>query len=206
MLAGYARFTGEQTSYAEIVHAAKLQIMREELAAEVERLTGLLADVCERHRRQRDHTRRELRDALREMIAAFPVYRTYARPGQPAQRRGPGARGRRRGRGPLAAPARPRRRAARLHRRAGHRSSSRRGRGRLHDAVRPGERAGHGQGRGRHRVLPLPAPWSRSTRSAATRAASAGRSEDFHRAMADAARRLAGGDAHPVDPRHQAQR
>ena len=83
MLASYARFTGEEQSYREVVHAAKIQIMRDELAAEVERLTGLLADVCEGHRRQRDHTRRELRDALREVIAAFPVYRTYARPGRP---------------------------------------------------------------------------------------------------------------------------
>ena len=78
---GYMRFTGDHDSYPDIVHAAKLQIMREELAAEVERLTGLLADVCERHRRQRDQTRRDLRDTLREVIAAFPVYRTYARPG-----------------------------------------------------------------------------------------------------------------------------
>ncbi|HTV98889.1 MAG TPA: malto-oligosyltrehalose synthase [Streptosporangiaceae bacterium] len=80
----YARFTGLRQEYAEIAHAAKHQIMREELVAEVERLTGLLASVCERHRRQRDHTRRELRDALREVIAAFGVYRTYARPGRPA--------------------------------------------------------------------------------------------------------------------------
>ena len=83
MLAGYARFTGEPTDYPEIVHAAKVQIMHDDLAAEVERLTGLLADVCENHRRQRDHTRRELRDALREVIAAFGVYRGYARPGRP---------------------------------------------------------------------------------------------------------------------------
>ena len=83
MLAGYVRFTGQQEGYSEVVHAAKLQIMRDVLAAEVERLTGLLADVCEGHRRQRDHTRRELRDALREVIAAFPVYRTYASPGRP---------------------------------------------------------------------------------------------------------------------------
>ena len=59
MRACYASFTGQQADYAEVVYAAKLQIMREELAAEVERLTGLLADVCERHRRHRDHTRRE---------------------------------------------------------------------------------------------------------------------------------------------------
>jgi (1->4)-alpha-D-glucan 1-alpha-D-glucosylmutase len=83
MLACYARFTGEPTDYPEIVHAAKIQIMHDDLAAEVERLTGLLADVCEGHRRQRDNTRRELRDALREVISAFGVYRSYARPGRP---------------------------------------------------------------------------------------------------------------------------
>jgi (1->4)-alpha-D-glucan 1-alpha-D-glucosylmutase len=83
MLASYAGFTGQGQDYAEVMYAAKLQIMREDLAAEVERLTALLADVCERHRRHRDYTRRELRDALREVIAAFPVYRMYVRAGHP---------------------------------------------------------------------------------------------------------------------------
>jgi (1->4)-alpha-D-glucan 1-alpha-D-glucosylmutase len=79
----FARFTGAAERYADVAHAAKLQIMRADLATEVERLTGMLADICERHRRQRDHTRRELRDVLIEVLAAFGVYRTYPRPGQP---------------------------------------------------------------------------------------------------------------------------
>ena len=79
----YARFTGEETDYAEVVHAAKLQVMRTILAAEVERLTSLLARVCDRHRRERDYTRRELRDVLRELIAGYPVYRGYPWPGRP---------------------------------------------------------------------------------------------------------------------------
>jgi (1->4)-alpha-D-glucan 1-alpha-D-glucosylmutase len=83
MLAAYLRFTGEPISYREIVYAAKLQIMREDLAAELERLTGLLVEVCERYRRVRDFTRPDLRETLRELIAAFGVYRTYARPGRP---------------------------------------------------------------------------------------------------------------------------
>jgi (1->4)-alpha-D-glucan 1-alpha-D-glucosylmutase len=83
MRACYTRFTGQAQDYDEVVYAAKIQIMREDLAAELERLTALLADVCERHRRHRDYTRRELRDALRELIAAFPVYRTYPRAGHP---------------------------------------------------------------------------------------------------------------------------
>ena len=79
----YARFTGGTQDYAEVVHAAKLQVMRDSLAAEVERLTSLLARVCDRHRRGRDYTRRQLRETLREILAAFPVYRSYAYPGRP---------------------------------------------------------------------------------------------------------------------------
>jgi (1->4)-alpha-D-glucan 1-alpha-D-glucosylmutase len=79
----YARFTGETEPYEEVVHASKHQIMREELAAEMDRLTILLVVVIDGHRRQRDHTRRELRDALREVVAAFPVYRTYVQPDRP---------------------------------------------------------------------------------------------------------------------------
>ena len=81
---GYARFTGVTGDYAELVYAAKLEIMRDDLAAEVERLTELLDRVCEGHRRQRDHTRRELREALTAFIAGFGVYRPYARTGRPA--------------------------------------------------------------------------------------------------------------------------
>ncbi len=83
MTACYQRFSEGEARYDDVVHAAKLQIMRQELASELERLTGLLAEVCDAHRRQRDHTRRELRDALRELTAAFPVYRTYVQPGRP---------------------------------------------------------------------------------------------------------------------------
>ncbi|MGO9081965.1 MAG: malto-oligosyltrehalose synthase [Streptosporangiaceae bacterium] len=83
LTASYYRFTGGQAGYAAVARQAKLQTMRDELAAELERLTGLLADVCERHRRQRDHTHRELREALAEVIAAFGVYRTYGWPGRP---------------------------------------------------------------------------------------------------------------------------
>jgi (1->4)-alpha-D-glucan 1-alpha-D-glucosylmutase len=74
---GYAAFTGFVTEPEEIKRAAKMSLMRTELATDVERLTGLLAALCERDLDHRDHTRAELRAALRETIAAFGVYRTY---------------------------------------------------------------------------------------------------------------------------------
>jgi len=80
MTEAYQTFTGVASSYQEIVHGAKQQVMRHELSAEVERLTSDLAAICDGHRRHRDHTRRELRDGLREFLAHFPVYRTYVQP------------------------------------------------------------------------------------------------------------------------------
>ncbi len=78
----YCRFTGDTSTFAEHALRAKHEIMRAGLAADVERLTQLFVTVAERHRDYRDYTRSELRDALRETIAAFDVYRTYVRPGE----------------------------------------------------------------------------------------------------------------------------
>ena len=73
----YLEFTREPADLAEMVRAKKLFIMREVLASDIERLTALSVEVAESHRRYRDYTRHELREAIRETIAAFPVYRTY---------------------------------------------------------------------------------------------------------------------------------
>ncbi|MGH9225301.1 MAG: malto-oligosyltrehalose synthase [Acidimicrobiales bacterium] len=78
----YGEFTGEETDFGTVAYEARLQVMREALAADLDRLTALASAVCERHRCYRDYTRRELREALRELAAHFPVYRTYVVPGE----------------------------------------------------------------------------------------------------------------------------
>jgi (1->4)-alpha-D-glucan 1-alpha-D-glucosylmutase len=80
----YHEFIGESLDYGEVVYAAKHRIMGEELATEVDRLTSMSAAICDGHRRHRDHTRRDLRAALTELVAAFPVYRTYVTSAQSA--------------------------------------------------------------------------------------------------------------------------
>ncbi len=75
----YARLTGAPTDVAEVVHEARALAVGELLAADVNRLTALLVEICEQRRHQRDRTRHELHDALRELLAAFRVYRTYVR-------------------------------------------------------------------------------------------------------------------------------
>jgi len=77
----YHAFTGESQPFSELVRSCKHEIMATELSPDVERLTTMLVGICESYRTQRDRIRRELRDAVREMAAAFTVYRTYLRPG-----------------------------------------------------------------------------------------------------------------------------
>ena len=75
----YGEFTGEPTDFAAIVRDKKHFVLREILGSDLNRLTAMFVDICERHRRHRDYTRHELHEALREVIACFPVYRTYVR-------------------------------------------------------------------------------------------------------------------------------
>src|SRR5690606_21760189 len=73
----YQEFTGETRTFEQVVYDGKQQVLRESFAADVHRLTSMLVEICERHSRYRDYTRRELRVLLREVLASFPVYRTY---------------------------------------------------------------------------------------------------------------------------------
>ncbi len=75
----YAAFTGESVDYPGMVREKKLYVLKELFASDVNRLVSLLSEVCERQKRYRDYTRRELTTMVREVIACFPVYRTYVR-------------------------------------------------------------------------------------------------------------------------------
>ncbi len=77
----YQRFSATATDFDEIVYQSKRQVMADALAADVTRLTALLVTMCERHRRHRDYTRRDLGEAVTEILASFPVYRTYVAEG-----------------------------------------------------------------------------------------------------------------------------
>jgi (1->4)-alpha-D-glucan 1-alpha-D-glucosylmutase len=81
MTALYHAFTGESQPFSDVMRACKQEVMVSDLAPDFERLTSLLVDLCDRHRRQRDRTRRELQEAIREIASALTVYRTYVRPG-----------------------------------------------------------------------------------------------------------------------------
>ena len=73
----YGEFTGENTDIGEVIRKRKLQLLSSSLGSDVNRLTAQFLDVCEANRCYRDYTRHEIHTALRELIACFPVYRTY---------------------------------------------------------------------------------------------------------------------------------
>ena len=76
----YGEFTGQPVDYPAVVREKKLLVLRDMFGSDINRLTALFIQVCERHRRYRDYTRHELHEVLREVISCFPVYRTYVRP------------------------------------------------------------------------------------------------------------------------------
>jgi (1->4)-alpha-D-glucan 1-alpha-D-glucosylmutase len=75
----YAAFTGEPVDYPAMVRDKKQYVLKELFGSDVNRLVTLLSEVCEHQKRYRDYTRRELSTMIREVIACFPVYRTYVR-------------------------------------------------------------------------------------------------------------------------------
>ncbi len=80
----YVRFTNGPNGFAGVAHPAKREAATGRLAAEVTRLTGLIAraedpvlDSFSEH---------EVRAVVVEMLAAFGVYRAYVVPGEPPPR------------------------------------------------------------------------------------------------------------------------
>ena len=80
----WTSLTGSDASYAEVVDETKHLVLREVLAAEVNRLTEVGLRVCQTDPSLRDTTRRGLREALVEVLAGFEVYRAYLPPAGPA--------------------------------------------------------------------------------------------------------------------------
>jgi (1->4)-alpha-D-glucan 1-alpha-D-glucosylmutase len=75
----YRSFIGEYLEWTDTVHDAKVLVLRTSLAAELNVLANQLARIAQTDRHTRDFTLTNLRQALTDVIAAFPVYRTYVK-------------------------------------------------------------------------------------------------------------------------------
>jgi (1->4)-alpha-D-glucan 1-alpha-D-glucosylmutase len=72
-----SRFTGHQHDFKDLVYEKKKLILYSSLVSEVNVLARQLSRIAEANRWSRDFTLYSLRAALIEIVANFPVYRTY---------------------------------------------------------------------------------------------------------------------------------
>ncbi len=73
----YRRFAGISGNFDQFAYRAKKDIIRTSLASELEVLATMLDGIAKLDRHSSDYTYNVLRDALIEVVASFPVYRTY---------------------------------------------------------------------------------------------------------------------------------
>jgi (1->4)-alpha-D-glucan 1-alpha-D-glucosylmutase len=73
----YHRWTRTETSFRDLVYQKKFLILQVSLSSELHMLAHQLDQLSEKNRWSRDFTLNSLRHALREILACFPVYRSY---------------------------------------------------------------------------------------------------------------------------------
>ena len=78
----YENFARLRTSFREIAYRSKQLVLRLSMASELNVLAHQLNRFSERNRHYRDFTLNSLTQAIREIIATFPVYRTYVNGGE----------------------------------------------------------------------------------------------------------------------------
>ncbi len=76
----YTRAIKSRHSFNDIVYEKKKLIMEIYMSSEVNTLGHFLDEISEKNRHTRDFTLNSLTDAVKEIIAFFPVYRTYITP------------------------------------------------------------------------------------------------------------------------------
>jgi (1->4)-alpha-D-glucan 1-alpha-D-glucosylmutase len=73
----YYSFTGFKTSYEALLYKKKKIIIEKEMTGDVDNLAHLLKRISSKHRYGNDMTLYGLKKAIIEILAHFPVYRTY---------------------------------------------------------------------------------------------------------------------------------
>ncbi len=82
----YGRFTGIKDDFSTVRKSGKRLVMETTMFGDLHNLGYLLAKLAEKHRHSRDFTPRIMTQALTEVIASFPVYRSYIHSLTPPER------------------------------------------------------------------------------------------------------------------------
>ncbi len=83
----YQKFIGYDLDYYPLIYQRKKQFLKMQLESEIHFLGWKLDRLKESNRHYRDFTRVDLTRALGEIIACFPVYRTYIRANEGVSKR-----------------------------------------------------------------------------------------------------------------------
>ncbi len=78
--AAYADFTGHSVNYPALVREKKLEMVDGHFRADLERLTTLALHAAQSRWRTHDLSRAQMREAIKLLTVALPVYRTYLTP------------------------------------------------------------------------------------------------------------------------------
>jgi (1->4)-alpha-D-glucan 1-alpha-D-glucosylmutase len=73
----YVRFTEQTSRFSDLVYESKQLIVASSMSSELNVLAHELNRISESNRRYRDFTLDSLQEGLREVVACFPVYRSY---------------------------------------------------------------------------------------------------------------------------------
>jgi (1->4)-alpha-D-glucan 1-alpha-D-glucosylmutase len=82
----YRNFIGDEINFDDLAYRCRKLIIRVALASELNVLANHISRIALSKRRTCDFTLNNLRDALTEVVANFPVYRTYVTPAGISQR------------------------------------------------------------------------------------------------------------------------
>ena len=82
----YQLHTANSKSFEEIAYECKLLVLRISFASDLSMLANLLDVMAQSHRDSQDVTLATLTEALRQIIACFPVYRSYITAAGPTPR------------------------------------------------------------------------------------------------------------------------
>src|SRR4029453_6105142 len=77
MRPAYTKLPGHAEPFDDVLYASKRLIMGTAMASELNVLAHTLNRISEGNRKSRDFTLDSLRDVITEVVACFPVYRTY---------------------------------------------------------------------------------------------------------------------------------
>ena len=76
----YRRLAGIESDFADVAYESKKLVLETAMSSELHMLARRLDRISEQSRYTRDFTLNSLQHALGEVIACFPVYRSYIRP------------------------------------------------------------------------------------------------------------------------------